>query len=108
MPLPPPHPPRTPFLSHRRFHHVSGGYGTLGVYVTFDVFVPSAPAQEFADGETIYFRGDQHATCFFVHKGVVRLEYADGTLQRKVSGGVCLLRTSVLSGRREREIRVSW
>ncbi|CAN0555231.1 unnamed protein product [Ectocarpus sp. 12 AP-2014] len=41
--------------------------------------------EEFADGEIIFHRGDQHSTCYFVHKGVVRLEWADGTIETKVS-----------------------
>lgn len=45
-------------------------------------------AQEFVDGEIIYHRGEQHPMCFFVHKGVVRLEYADGTIETKVRWGV--------------------
>ena len=47
-------------------------------------------AQEFADGETIYHRGEQHPMCFFVHSGVVRLEYSDGSVETKVKTGDCL------------------
>ncbi|CAM9925773.1 unnamed protein product, partial [Ectocarpus sp. 4 AP-2014] len=42
--------------------------------------------EEFADGEVIFHRGDQHSTCYFVHKGVVRLEWADGTIETKETG----------------------
>lgn len=44
--------------------------------------------QRFADGETIYSRGDRLSMCYFVHKGVVRLESADGTVETKVSDSV--------------------
>ncbi|CAM9284097.1 unnamed protein product, partial [Ascophyllum nodosum] len=42
--------------------------------------------QSFADGHTIFARGDRPSTCFFVHKGVVRLESIDGTVETKEKG----------------------
>lgn len=42
--------------------------------------------QSFAHGDIIYQRGDHHHCCYFVHKGVVRLEATDGTTETKVSG----------------------
>ncbi len=61
--------------------------------------------QEFEDGETIYHRGEQHPMCFFVHQGVVRLEYADGTIETKVgrlevfsaTTSTCVIRVCVAS-----------
>lgn len=53
------------------------------------LFVFSAWAiQRFSDGETIYSRGDRLSMCYFVHKGVVRLESTDGTVETKVSDSV--------------------
>lgn len=43
-----------------------------------------AGRQTYADGEIIYHRGEHNDCCYFVHKGVVRLEAGDGSVERKV------------------------
>lgn len=62
------------------------------VFVDACMDVLGALIQTFQDGEVIFQKGDHHHCCYFVHKGVVRLEATDGTVESKVGASYPTLR----------------